>query len=180
MKNIKLPHTIDNNCGEKLTFLEIVEESGKEKLLTRGEVEPNCGPPMHVHFKQDEYLEVKSGKMGYQILGEEPKYAEVGESALFTQGTPHRFWNAGEGLLVVEGWVTPPNTLVFFLSTLYDAQKKSGSLVPEAFDGAYLVTKFKDEYDVLNIPPFVKKVIMPVTVFFGKILGKYRHFRNAA
>lgn len=179
MKTFTLPHTIDNNCGERLTFQAIVEENGVEKILTRGEVEPDCGPPLHVHYKQDEYLEVKSGRMGYQILGEEPKYAEVGEGALFTKGTPHRFWNAGKDQLVVEGWVSPPNTIVFFLSALYDAQKKSGSLIPEAFDGAYLVTQFKDEYDVLNIPPFVKKVIMPVTVFFGKILGKYRHFKAA-
>jgi quercetin dioxygenase-like cupin family protein len=60
--NITLPHTIENITGEKLTFLRIVIKDGVEYLETESEVQPNAGPPMHVHYKQDESMTVLSGK----------------------------------------------------------------------------------------------------------------------
>jgi hypothetical protein len=50
---------------------------------------------------------------------------------------------------------------------------------PHTIDGAYLLNRYRSEYDITGIPRFVKRVIMPVTVFVGKLLGKYKHFRNA-
>jgi hypothetical protein len=50
--NITLPHTIENITGEKLTFLRIVIKDGVDYLETESEVQPNAGPPMHVHFLQ--------------------------------------------------------------------------------------------------------------------------------
>ena len=57
------------------------------------------------------------------------------------------------------GWVKPANTIVFFLSSIYDAQKKSGKPQPEQFDGAYLMTRYAKEYDLPELPGFVKKVL---------------------
>ena len=54
-----------------------------------------------------------------------------------------------------------PNTIVFFLSALYDAQKNSGSPQPEKFDAAYLITCYSKEYDIPEIPAFVKKQLCP-------------------
>jgi hypothetical protein len=68
---ISLPHTIENGMGEKLTFLRISLRNGIEYLEGENEVKPSVGPPMHVHYKQDECVTVLSGKMGYQLLGEE-------------------------------------------------------------------------------------------------------------
>jgi hypothetical protein len=39
--------------------------------------------------------------------------------------------------------------------------------------------RYSGEYDMPELPAFVKKVIFPLTVFMGKLLGKYRHFRDA-
>jgi hypothetical protein len=30
-----------------------------------------------------------------------------------------------------------------------------------------------------EIPLFAKKVVIPATYYIGRILGKYKHFRNA-
>jgi hypothetical protein len=49
----------------------------------------------------------------------------------------------------------------------------------DAFDGAYLLTRYSAEYDLPEIPPFVKKIIIPITYFIGRLLGKYKHFRDA-
>ena len=35
------------------------------------EVQPNAGPPMHTHHRQDESFTIVSGVMAYQVLGEE-------------------------------------------------------------------------------------------------------------
>lgn len=177
--NYKFPHTIENCIGEKLIFQSVEPSAGGDKVLVEAFCRPGAGPPMHTHFKQEEELTVITGKMGYQLLGQEPEYAEVGETILFRRGTPHKFWAEGQGHLHCKGWVQPANTIVFFLSAIYAAQNKSGKGEPELFDGAYLLTKYATEYDMPEIPSFVKKVIFPATYFIGRLLGKYKHFDDA-
>lgn len=82
-------------------------------------------------------------------------------------------------MLHCSGWVKPANTIVFFLTSVYAAQNKSGSERPEMFDGAYLLTRYASEYEMAEMPGFVKKVIMPITYYIGRLLGKYKHFNNA-
>lgn len=129
---------------------------------------------MHVHFKQDESLTVVKGKMGCQILGQEPVYYAVGQTAAFLRNVPHRFWNAGDDEPVISSWVKPVNSVIFFLTALYAAQKKSGSGRPEIFDATYLMTRYKHEYDLPELPSFVKKVMMPATYLIGQMLRMYK------
>lgn len=174
-----LPHTIESGRGEKMIFKEIIKEPDGDKVIIEGSCQPKAGPIMHVHFKQDESITVVQGKMGCQILGQEPVYYSVGQTATFLRNTPHRFWNAGDEELIVNSWVKPVNSLIFFLTTLYAAQKKSGSGRPEMFDAAYLMTRYKHEYGMPGLPPFVKKIIMPATYLIGQLLGKYKKFAGA-
>src|ERR1041385_8207122 len=104
---IDLPLTIQHKIGQKLTFLKIDFKDGIEYLETESEVQPNAGPPMHVHHRQNESLTVVSGKIGYQQPGGEKKYAGVGETVLFKAGTAHKFWNAGHDVLKCTGYVSP-------------------------------------------------------------------------
>ncbi|MBK6785580.1 MAG: cupin domain-containing protein [Saprospiraceae bacterium] len=174
----KLPHTITNINGEELTFYSIVEEDGVEKILVKNKIAPKAGPPFHVHFKQDESLTVKKGKMRYQIAGKPEQYLTEGESVVFQKGQMHRFWNAGDDIMECEGWVKPANSLDYFLTGIYNSMNKAGKPEGNPFDSAYLITRYKSEYDLKDIPPFVKKVIFPIIVVVGKLLGKYKHFKN--
>jgi quercetin dioxygenase-like cupin family protein len=177
--NYQLPHTIQNCIGETLIFKELVKEPDGDKLLVENFVTPQSGPPMHTHLLQEEALTVVDGRIGYQVLGGEEKFAEPGETVVFKKGVPHRFWNAGETILHCTGYVKPANTIVFYLSSIYAAQNKSGTGQPEKFDGAYLLKRYASEYDMPQLPGFVKKIIIPVTYYIGKLLGKYRHFAHA-
>lgn len=177
--NFEYPHTIENVVGEKITFLGVESTPEGDKVLAESWCEPGCGPIMHTHFQQDESLTVVSGSMGYQTQGEAPKFAKAGETVLFKRGTPHKFWAEGTEVLHCKGWLQPANTIVFYLSSIYAAQNKSGKGEPETFDGAYLMTRYAREYDLPEIPGFVKKVIMPVIRVAGQALGKYPHFKNA-
>ena len=173
------PHKIQNCIGETLIFKELVAEPDGERLLVENYVVPGKGPVMHTHWLQDESLTVVKGRLGYEIQGQPANYVGEGETVVFTKGIPHRFWNDGEDVLHCKGWIKPANTIVFFLSSIYAAQNKSGTERPEKFDAAYLMTRYSSEYDLPGIPAFVKKTIIPITYRVGKLLGKYSHFKNA-
>lgn len=177
--NFTYPHTIESGTGEKLTFQELLHEPDGDRVIAENFVAPGSGPPMHIHWLQDESLTVVKGTIGYQVAGQVEQFANEGETVLFERGVPHRFWNAGTETLQCTGWVKPANSIVFFLSSIYAAQRKSGKAQPEAFDAAYLLTRYAGEYDMVSIPRFVKKAIMPITYQLGRLLGKYTHFEGA-
>ena len=143
--NIQYPHIIENCIGEKLIFKEVKKEPDGDRLMVENYVTPGSGPVMHIHWLQDEALTVVKGKLGYQVQGKPVQYAAEGDTVLFTKGTPHRFWNDGQEVLHCKGWIKPANTIVFFLSSIYDAQNKSGNARPEQFDAAYLLTRYAAE-----------------------------------
>jgi len=177
--NYQLPHTITNPIGETLIFKEIVQEPDGNKLVVENYVTPKSGPPMHTHFLQEEALTVVSGRIGYQVKGRSPQFAAAGETVVFKPGVPHRFWNDGEDTLHCTGYVKPANTIVFYLSSIYAAQNKTGTVQPEKFDGAFLLKRYSSEYEMAELPAFVKRFIVPLTYYIGQFLGKYKHFKNA-
>ena len=174
----QLPHTIRNK-GEELIFHRIDRENGIEKLIIENIVQPNAGPIMHTMHMQDEALTVLKGKMGYQIMGEEARYAQIGETITFKKGTPHRFWNAGKEELNCFGWIKPANNALFYLTALYDAMNESETERPEQFDTAYLLYRYRKEYDMPQLPRFVRSVVIPATYTIGKLTGKYKKFEGA-
>ena len=173
------PHNIDNGHGEKITFLRLVKDLAGNWLETEGHALPMAGPPMHVHFKQDEGFTVVKGKIATQVFGEEPKFAREGESVVFKAGTPHKFWNPGTEPLHIKGWINPANNVEYFLTELYDSTAANDGKRPSTFDGAWLMNHFRSEFDMVELPGFVKKVIFPIALFFGKLMGKDRKFAGA-
>jgi quercetin dioxygenase-like cupin family protein len=176
---ITYPHTIENCLGEKLIFHELQKEPDGDRLIGENYVAPGNGPVMHTHWLQDESLTVLKGKIGYQVQGQPEQFADEGETVFFKRGVPHRFWNAGQEVLHCKAWVKPANTFAFFITSIFAAQNKSGKAQPEMFDAAYLLKRYSAEYDMTEIPPFVKKVVIPFTYYTGRILGKYKHFKDA-
>ncbi|MCD6013711.1 MAG: cupin protein [Flavipsychrobacter sp.] len=174
----KYPHTIDNGHGERITFLRYVKDANNDYLELDNLVKPGGGPPMHVHHKQSESLTVVQGKIGVEIMGQKPVYYGVGETASFAAGVPHKFWNAGDEPLICTGRVEPANNVVYFLTEVYKSSAINGGR-PSAFDSAYLLDKYKSEFDMYGIPGFVKNVIFPVALFFGKLQGKHKKFAGA-
>ena len=179
MKQFDYPHTITNGAGEQLTFVKHVKDEAGDYLEVENLVQPNSGPPMHVHFKQDESITIVKGKLGIQYRGGSDKFLGEGETITFKAGEAHRFWNAGTEPLVCKGWVKPANNIEYFLTEIYRSTKENGGKRPGNFDSAWLLTKYKSEFDMLVIPSFVKKVIFPITLFFGKRSGKHKKFGNA-
>ncbi|MCL4296625.1 MAG: cupin domain-containing protein [Anaerolineae bacterium] len=175
----KYPHTIENGAGEQITFRQFVSDPTGDWLEGENLVQPGAGPPMHVHYLQEEGLTVLKGRLGYQLADREPQYAGEGETAVFKPGEVHRFWNAGEGELHCTSYVKPADNLEYFLSAIFDSQKQNGGRQPDSFDVAYLLGRYKDEFGLVEIPGFVQRFIFPIVVMLGKLLGKYRKYADA-
>lgn len=174
-----LPKVLDIGNGEKITFARVVIKDGKEILEGENIVQPHAGPPMHVHYKQDEIITVVSGNMAYQEPGEAPKYAGPGETVVFKAGVPHKFWNPGPGVLHCDGHISPPDNVVFFLSSIYQSMAENGGHRPGMYDAAFLLTRYKNEFGMLEIPVFVQKYVFPIILFVGNLMGKNKKFADA-
>ena len=167
------PIRIENGSGEVLIFERLMQTATGERLEVRNEVQPGAGPPMHVHWKQEEGLTVVAGRIGYQIKGQPPRYAEVGEMVVFKPGVAHRFWADGQELLRCTGYVQPAGNIVYFLSEVYRSMRTNGGR-PNTFDAAFLLHKYRSEFAMLSIPAFVTRVIFPVLQLIGSLTGRYK------
>jgi quercetin dioxygenase-like cupin family protein len=173
------PKTIVSGTGEQLTFVRRYVKDGVDYMEAENVVEPGSGPPMHVHHLQDESLTVVEGVMAGQVLGEEPRLYHAGETAFFARGVAHKFWNAGDTVLKCKGFITPVHNFEYFITEIYRSTREGGKGRPSTFDAAYLLTRYKSEFDMLEVPAFVKKFIFPVTLFTGKLKGLHNKFKDA-
>jgi quercetin dioxygenase-like cupin family protein len=173
------PHTIDNGAGERLTFSEVRSDEQGEYQEATNSVSPGSGPPMHVHHLQEEVLTVERGTMGWQLLGEEEQVAQVGETVTFAPGDVHRFWNAGDDELVGTGFVRPPDNLEYFLTKIFESTRANGGNRPRLFDAAYLLSRYRTEFGMAEIPTPVQRVVFPIVVGIGRLVGLHRRFADA-
>lgn len=173
------PHTIENGAGERLTFVRRVQGPAGDRLEVENLVKPGSGPPMHVHYHQEEGLTVRQGRIGYQRPGEPPRFAGPGETVVFGPGEPHKFWNAGEEDLLGTGYIRPADNAEYFLTALFESQRESGGSRPDPFDAAFLMRRYRSEFYMAEIPAAVQRLVFPVLVLVGRALGKYGKYADA-
>jgi quercetin dioxygenase-like cupin family protein len=145
------PRTIDDGAGGRMTFLGVSHDQHGERLDVTSTVDPGAGPPMHVHHLQSETVTVRSGRVGVSVAGEPDRFAGPGEQVHFAAGVPHRFWNAGDEELVLDGEVRPPHNMEYFLTQIYASTAAHGGR-PGAFDSAFLLTRYRSEFAMTAIP----------------------------
>ncbi len=173
------PKRIENGAGEQITFLGLVQGESGLRLELENRVSPGSGPPMHVHHLQREVLTVHQGRMGYEQPGEVPAFAEAGQQVGFEAGVPHRFWNAGDEDLVCSGYIEPADNVEYFLTQIYDSQRRAGGLRPDPFESAYLTRRYANEFGMLEVPAPVQRFVFPILVGLGRLLGKFDRYADA-
>jgi len=175
----RYPRTVENGGGETLIFLGTERTPEGERANIGGSARPGAGPPMHVHYLQDEIVTVDAGRVGHQVLGEEAKFAGPGETVAWPAGTAHRWWNAGDTEARMTGWCIPPGNVEYFLSSIFDSMKQHGGKRPGLFDVAFLTTRYRSEFAMLDMPKPVRTIVIPVLYALGSLLGKHRKFKDA-
>jgi hypothetical protein len=102
-----------------------------------------------------------------------------GESVAFRAGEAHKFWNAGEEDLRCKGYIEPADNIEYFLGAIYEAQKRSGGPRPDPLDTAFLMRRYRSEFSMVEIPAPVQRVVFPVQVAIGTLLGRYKKYADA-
>lgn len=168
---------LDKN-GEILIITRSAQDSNGELTEFEGIEEPGIGPPMHVHFKQEEKVRVTKGKMRVKTLTKEFSLTE-GEEYIFQPGEAHQFWNEGDQPLHYSGYVKPSHNYEYFIRHIYRSANEAKDDKPGPFDAAFLLTKYKSEMDMLVIPKPVKKIVFPNLLGIGKLSGKFKKYADA-
>ncbi|QKY20833.1 cupin domain-containing protein [Halolamina sp. CBA1230] len=107
--------------GKRVRYLDVPDDGATGPARFEMWLAPppeSHGPMRHIHPEQDEILEVVSGTLGVWHDGE-TRTLDAGERAVIPAGDPHRFWNAGDGELHLEGAVTPGLETEVFMYTTY-------------------------------------------------------------
>ena len=168
-------HTIINPAiGHRITFLQTAAQTDGELLQIEYGVErPESEPaiPLHKHLKCEERFETVHGKLGVVVDGIQ-HLLDVGQNIIIAPGTPHTFWNAGDGELRFITEVRPPGGLQTYWETVFGlAQdgKVNANGLPNLLQLA-VVAPLADSYDP-RTPVVVTKALVAVLGGIGRLLG---------
>jgi quercetin dioxygenase-like cupin family protein len=160
--------------GEILRLRRVRDAAGQTILTIDGSLPPGKnGPPLHVHFHQREEGMVKAGTLGARV-GNKTITVPAGGAAVFPAGVAHRWWNAGDSLLEASGRVIPAGDLDRYLQALFAVINAGPSGKPSIFYLAHVLWRHWHTQAPMAPPRIVQRIVFPVIVLVGHILGKYR------
>jgi quercetin dioxygenase-like cupin family protein len=164
----------NRHTGEVLVMRRVRDAQGQIVLTLDGTLPPGTsGPPLHVHFHENEEGIVKAGTLGAQI-GTDKIVVPTGGTLVLPAGRPHRWWNAGDDLLEFSGQIIPVD-LDRFLQAMFAVLNASNGR-PPIFYLAHVLWRHRDT-QLLSVPPqAIQRILLPVVLMIGRILGKYRGF----
>jgi mannose-6-phosphate isomerase-like protein (cupin superfamily) len=152
----------------------VQDAQGQIVLILDGSLPPRTsGPPLHVHFHEHEEIIVKAGTLGAQI-GTEKIIVPAGETAVIPAGVLHRWWNAGDDLLELSGKASPAVDVDRFLQAVFAVLNASSNGRPSIFHVAHVLSRHRGTQLLSVPPPALQRILFPVILVIGRILGKYR------
>lgn len=160
--------------GHSVTFLQTADQTNGDLLRIEYGVEcleKEPAIPLHKHMKSEERFEVLEGWLGVLIDGKQ-HVLQVGEEVLIPPGTPHTFWNAGEGPLRFITDVKPPGRLQTYWETVFglaEDGKVNSSGLPNLLQLA-VIASLADSYDP-RAPVVVTKGLIAVLGSIGRLMG---------
>ena len=162
----------NRHTGEILVMRRMRDAQGQIVLTLDGTLPPGTsGPPLHVHFHEHEQGIVKAGTLGAQI-GTDKFVVPAGGTVVLPAGRPHRWWNAGDDLLEFSGHVVPVD-LDRYLQAVFAVLNASNGR-PPIFYLAHVLWRHRDTQLLSIPPPAIQRILLPLVLIIGRILGKYR------
>jgi quercetin dioxygenase-like cupin family protein len=164
----------NRRTGETLAIRRVRNAQGQIILMLEGTLPPKAsGPPLHVHFREDEEIIVKAGTLGAQV-GMQKITVPAGATAAIPAGITHRWWNAGDDLLELGGQAVPAVDLDRYLQALFAVLNVNPNGRPSIFYLAHVFWRHRDT-QLMSVPPRpIQQILFPVVVLIGRVLGKYR------
>jgi len=160
--------------GERLEMRRTRTAGGTEELHMFGSLLAHRkGPPLHVHLEEEELVEVVSGAASVQVNGER-RVLKAGEPVCFPKGIAHTWWNDGDEELVLRGVVRPAIDLDRYLQAVFEVLDSGRPNRPPIFYMAHVMYRHRRTQLTPIVPRVVQRVLLPVVVLVGTVLGKYR------
>lgn len=166
---------------ERITFLTTARDSGGEVLVFDDVVGPgNPGPPKHYHPRQDEWFEVRRGRVRV-LLGAEERELGPGERVFVPRGVAHTFRVVGDeeaSLLTefrpagdVEGWLESVFALAREGKVRADGAPKPLAIAPIAH--AHL-----DDFVFAGPPVALQRLLLALVAPVARLLGNRADYRS--
>jgi mannose-6-phosphate isomerase-like protein (cupin superfamily) len=131
------------------------------------------GPPLHIHFAEDEEGYVESGTLSAVVDGRHMTVG-AGEPVRLPRGSVHRWWNDGDETLEFNGHVRPVVDLDRYLQAIFEILNASPTGRPSLFYIAHLSLRHRHTQALAVIPRPVQAVLFRVIVAIGTVTGRYR------
>ena len=165
---------LENRHTGELLALRRVKRGDEIWLELKGSLPAHSqGPPMHVHYVENEEGHVISGTLSAVIDGRRLT-AGPGESTSIPHGLAHRWWNDGDEVLVFEGHARPVVDLDRYLQAVFEIMNSGPTGRPPLFYLAHVALRHRRTQDVLIMPRPVQAVLFRLLVALGTVLGRYR------
>ena len=160
--------------GERLHFVTTSADTDGEFVVVDVELEPNgTVAAQHLHPYQSETFTVTEGTVAFKVGGE-TKIVEAGEIAQVDPGTPHKFWNAGEGTARMRTVVTPAlgfEQLIETMFTLAADGKTNKKGMPNPFRLAVIAKAHFDDVRLPFPPAWLQRLGLAMGAPLGRLLG---------
>ena len=128
----------------------------------------------HIHPGQTEHFLVKEGELCLSKNGEKQQYVQ-GEEATIPPGTPHVWWNSGDGELHVRVDFRPAGRFRDFLTSLF-ALAQDDQTDEKGMPGLLQLAVMMQEYDDVIYPSSpprpLQKVLFAILAPIGRWLGR--------
>ena len=160
--------------GEVLIFHKTSRETGGEAVLVETIVRPDgFVAAAHVHPHQTERFEVLEGQLGLRV-GDQELLAGPGEVVTVDPGSPHRFWNAGEGEARFLCEVRPAlefESLIETMFTLAADGKTNRKGMPNPLRLAVIARSHFDTVRLPFPPAWLQRLGLALGAPLGRLLG---------
>src|SRR5438270_4698878 len=172
---IRTGDTIHNPVtGERITFRATSADTDGEAVVIECAVQPDgFVAAAHVHPSQSERFAVIDGTLGIKT-GKEKRELGRGEVAVVEAGTPHKFWNVGEGELRFVCEVRPALQFESLLETMFTLAadgKTNRKGMPNPLRLAVIANEHFDTVRLPFPPAWLQKLGLALGAPLGRLVG---------
>ena len=169
--------TIDNPVtGERIKFRRTADGTGGDALTFDYYLRPGgfaVGKADHVHPRQEERMEVREGRLGVRIDGDEWT-ATPGTRFAILPETPHTVWNDGPETMHAVVELRPALDIGTFFETMYglarDGETNAVGL-PGPLQLAVLADEFRAEIRFAALPRLLHRAAAAAFAPVGRVAG---------
>lgn len=122
--------------GDIVTFKAVSEDTNGQYTLFEVQVDPDIGPPPHIHHREDEAFYIQEGELEFQ-LGNQTVIATPGTFLYSPKGHQHNFTNKTNQRAKMLVWCMPAGIEEFFAEVgvpVDDPDGPSRPATPEAIE----------------------------------------------